>query len=172
MLSDPRDMTRLKAAFRLCVRAMTAAQREGVVLDIFQNGYAARNRELARPSRRNNVLTAVAGPMMDYSATFRRQLMNYGLGSRHSPVQLASDDSLLDAFLRTRVSGCWHACGTCRMGDPSDPMAVTDASGRVIGVEGLRVCDASLMPTIPCANLNLPVMMMAEKVAATIRGGG
>jgi 5-(hydroxymethyl)furfural/furfural oxidase len=172
MLSDPRDMTRLKAAFRLCVRAMTAAQREGVVLDIFQNGYAARNRELARPSRRNNVLTAVAGPMMDYSATFRRQLMNYGLGSRHSPVQLASDDSLLDAFLRTRVSGCWHACGTCRMGDPSDPMAVTDASGRVIGVEGLRVCDASLMPTIPCANLNLPVMMIAEKVAATIRGGG
>jgi 5-(hydroxymethyl)furfural/furfural oxidase len=88
---------------------------------------------------------------------FRRQLMNYGLGTCHSPTQLAADDTLLEAFLRTRVSGCWHACGTSRMGSTSDPMAVTDAGGRVIGVEGLRVCDASLMPTIPCANLNLPV---------------
>ena len=58
------------------------------------------------------------------------------------------------------------------MGDPADPMAVADASGRVIGVEGLRVCDASLMPTVPCANINVPVMMMAEKIAASIVAGG
>jgi 5-(hydroxymethyl)furfural/furfural oxidase len=69
------------------------------------------------------------------------------------------------------VSGTWHPCGTCRMGDARDPMAVADAAGRVIGVDGLRVCDASLMPTIPCANLNIPVVMMAEKIAATIRAG-
>ena len=58
------------------------------------------------------------------------------------------------------------------MGDPSDRMAVTDPHARVIGVEGLRVCDASLMPTVPCANLNIPVLMIAEKTAATIRAGG
>jgi 5-(hydroxymethyl)furfural/furfural oxidase len=58
------------------------------------------------------------------------------------------------------------------MGDRADPMAVTDANARVIGVENLRVCDASLMPTVPCANLNIPVLMTAEKIAATIRAGG
>ena len=58
------------------------------------------------------------------------------------------------------------------MGDRFDPMAATHANVRVIGVEGLRVCDASLMPTVPCANLNIPVLMTAEKIAATIRAGG
>jgi 5-(hydroxymethyl)furfural/furfural oxidase len=172
MLSDLRDMVRLKAAFRLCVRIMMEARRDGVVLDMFPTGYAARTRELARPSLRNNALTTLAGPLMDYSPEFRRRLLSYGLGTQYSPGQLAADDMALEGFLRARVGGCWHACGSCRMGDPADPMAVTDANGRVIGVEGLRVCDASLMPTIPCANLNVPVMMIAEKIAATIRAGG
>jgi 5-(hydroxymethyl)furfural/furfural oxidase len=57
------------------------------------------------------------------------------------------------------------------MGDTADRMAVTDPNARVIGVEGLLVCDASLMPTVPCANLNVPVLMMAEKIAAAIRAG-
>ena len=70
------------------------------------------------------------------------------------------------------VGGVWHPCGTCRMGDPGDPMSVTDPSGHVIGVEGLMVCDASIMPTIPCANLNIPVIMCAEKIADGIRREG
>jgi len=44
-------------------------------------------------------------------------------------------------------------------------MAVCDPTGAVIGVDGLMVCDASVMPTIPCANLNVPVLMVAEKMA-------
>ena len=55
------------------------------------------------------------------------------------------------------------------MGAPSDPLAVCDGAGRVIGIEGLRVCDASLFPTIPSANLNLPVMMTAERIAGAMR---
>jgi 5-(hydroxymethyl)furfural/furfural oxidase len=51
------------------------------------------------------------------------------------------------------------------MGRRDDRMAVCDPAGAVIGVEGLTVCDASLMPSIPCANLNLPIIMMAEKIA-------
>jgi len=46
---------------------------------------------------------------------------------------------------------------------------VTDPGGKVVGTEGLYVCDASLMPTIPCANLNIPVLMSAEKIADAIR---
>jgi 5-(hydroxymethyl)furfural/furfural oxidase len=48
-------------------------------------------------------------------------------------------------------------------------MAVCDPLGRVIGVEGLMVCDGSVMPSVPCANLNLPIMMIAEKTADAIK---
>jgi 5-(hydroxymethyl)furfural/furfural oxidase len=171
MLSDPRDMLRLKQAFRFGVRAMLAAMRRGLVLDIFPSGFSPRIRQLTRPNRRNTVLTAAVAPLMDYSGEIRRRVMTYAVDTRHSAEVLAANDELLEAHLRHRVGGTWHPCGTCRMGDPSDRMAVTDPNARVIGVEGLRVCDASLMPTVPCANLNVPVLMIAEKVAATIRSG-
>jgi len=51
------------------------------------------------------------------------------------------------------------------MGADGDPMAVTDAQGRVRGVEGLRVVDASIFPVVPCANTNFPTLMTAEKIA-------
>jgi 5-(hydroxymethyl)furfural/furfural oxidase len=172
MLSDPRDMARLKAGFRLGVRAMTAAKQAGVVLDLFPTGFSPRIRELTRPNRRNAVMTAIAAPLMDHSAGIRRRIMTYAVGALHPADVLAADDTLLEAHLRRRVGGTWHPCGSCRMGDQADRMAVTDANARVIGVEALRVCDASLMPTVPCANLNIPVLMMAEKTAATIRAGG
>jgi 5-(hydroxymethyl)furfural/furfural oxidase len=172
MLSDPRDMVRLKEAFRIGVRAMKAAQQAGVVLDVFPSGYSPRVRELTRPSTRNAVITAVAAPLMDRNSAIRNKVMTYAVGTDYTAGALAADDALLEAHLRKRVNGTWHPCGTARMGDPSDPMAVTDPNARVIGVEGLRVCDASLMPTVPCANLNIPVLMTAEKVAATIRAGG
>jgi 5-(hydroxymethyl)furfural/furfural oxidase len=55
------------------------------------------------------------------------------------------------------------------MGRPDDPLAVTDSSGRVYGVSGLRICDASLIPSIPCANTNIPTIMVAERVADLIK---
>jgi len=59
-----------------------------------------------------------------------------------------------------------------RMGAPDDPGAVTDPSARVYGVSGLRVCDASIMPAVPCANTNFPTIMLGEKIAAAILGEG
>ncbi len=172
MLSDPRDMVRLKEAFRIGVRAMMAAKQAGVVLDVFPSGYSPRIRELTRPSTRNAAITAVVAPLMDRITGVRQKVMTYAVGTEHTAEELAADDTLLEVHLRRRVNGTWHPCGSCRMGDASDRMAVTDPSARVIGVEGLRVCDASLMPTVPCANLNIPVLMIAEKTAATIRAGG
>jgi 5-(hydroxymethyl)furfural/furfural oxidase len=172
MLSDPRDMARLKEGFRIGVRAMTAAKKAGVVLEVFPSGYSPRIRELLRPTTRNAAIAGVAAPLMDASNAVRKKIMAYAIGTEYTAEELAADDTLLEAHLRKRVNGTWHPCGSCRMGDPSDRMAVTDPSARVIGVEGLRVCDASLMPTVPCANLNVPVLMIAEKTAATIRAGG
>jgi 5-(hydroxymethyl)furfural/furfural oxidase len=57
------------------------------------------------------------------------------------------------------------------MGADDDPMAVTDPAGRVRGVGGLRVADASIFPAVPCANTNFPVLMTAEKLADAILAG-
>jgi 5-(hydroxymethyl)furfural/furfural oxidase len=54
------------------------------------------------------------------------------------------------------------------MGRADDPMAVADPAGRVYGVDGLRIADASLMPAVPRANTNIPVMMIGEKIAAAV----
>jgi 5-(hydroxymethyl)furfural/furfural oxidase len=81
------------------------------------------------------------------------------------------DDDALEAFCRKAAVGVWHATCTCRMGSEDDPMAVTDPAGRVRGVAGLRVVDASIFPVVPCANTNFPVLMTAEKVADAILAG-
>jgi 5-(hydroxymethyl)furfural/furfural oxidase len=57
------------------------------------------------------------------------------------------------------------------MGTDDDPMAVTNNAGRVRGVGGLRVVDASVFPVVPCANTNFPVLMTAEKIADAILSG-
>jgi choline dehydrogenase len=71
-------------------------------------------------------------------------------------------------FLRAEVSGDYHPVGTCAMGRPSDSAAVVDANLRVIGVRGLRVADASIMPVIPNANTNATSIMIGERAADLI----
>jgi 5-(hydroxymethyl)furfural/furfural oxidase len=78
---------------------------------------------------------------------------------------LAQDKEALFQFVTREVSGVYHPTGTCRMGSPNDQGAVVDPDGRVIGVEGLRVVDASVMPTIPRGNTNIPTIMVAEKLS-------
>ena len=79
----------------------------------------------------------------------------------------------VDAWLRATVTSIHHPVGTCRMGDAADPRTVVDPRCRVLGVEGLRVVDASVMPEIPRANTNLTTIMIAEAMAERIgRGEG
>ncbi|MFC7556664.1 GMC oxidoreductase [Pseudoroseomonas wenyumeiae] len=75
----------------------------------------------------------------------------------------------LEEHLRRHVGGVWHPSGTCRMGSAQDRMAVVTPDARLRGLVGLRVCDGSIMPHIPCANTNVPILMIAEKVADTVR---
>ncbi|WP_191060601.1 choline dehydrogenase [Geminicoccus harenae] len=76
----------------------------------------------------------------------------------------------LDGFVRQKADSAYHPCGTCRMGDPADPMTVVDPQCRVVGLAGLRVVDASIMPSEPSGNLNAPTIMIAEKAADMLRG--
>ena len=81
---------------------------------------------------------------------------------------LVKDDDALAEHIRQNVAGMFHVAGTCRMGASTDRDAVVDRAGRVRGFDGLRVVDASIMPTVPRANTNIPTIMVAEKISAAI----
>ncbi|MBB2999329.1 choline dehydrogenase [Paraburkholderia tropica] len=89
-------------------------------------------------------------------------------GQELSPGAQLKSDAEIDAFVRSRAETAYHPSCSCAMG--YDNMAVVDNEGRVHGLEGLRVVDASIMPRITTGNLNAPTIMMAEKIADQIRG--
>lgn len=74
-------------------------------------------------------------------------------------------DAQLEAHVRQHAKTVYHPAGTCRMGDAASPDTVVDTRLRVQGVQGLRVCDASVMPILPSGNTNAPVVMLAERCA-------
>jgi choline dehydrogenase len=85
---------------------------------------------------------------------------------------VADTDADLAAAIRERVETYHHPVGTCRMGPAGDASAVVDRRGRVHGVAGLWVIDASIMPTIPAANTHVPTLMVAERCAAWLAEEG
>ncbi|MFC4626062.1 choline dehydrogenase [Daeguia caeni] len=91
-------------------------------------------------------------------------------GREIQPGPHIQTDEEIDAFIRDHAESAFHPCGTCKMGDENDPMAVVDPECRVIGVEGLRVADSSIFPRITNGNLNGPSIMTGEKAADHILG--
>ena len=89
-------------------------------------------------------------------------------GAELSPGSAVQSDAELDAFLKDAVESAYHPSCTCKMG--SDEMAVVDAECKVRGLNGLRIVDSSIMPSIVSGNLNAPTIMMAEKAADIIKG--
>jgi choline dehydrogenase len=91
-------------------------------------------------------------------------------GPELAPGAEVTTDAEIDAFVRAKAESAYHPSGTCKMALDTDPLAVVDHEARVHGVAGLRVVDASIMPSIVSGNLNAPTIMMAEKLADTILG--
>ena len=101
-----------------------------------------------------------------------RHLLQQPALARHGGVESkasagAQSDAQIEQFVRNHADTIYHPVGTCRMGN--DALAVVDARLRVHGVEGLRVVDASVMPSVVGGNTNAPVIMMAEKAVDMIR---
>ncbi|WP_022950406.1 choline dehydrogenase [Leucothrix mucor] len=86
------------------------------------------------------------------------------------PGEAVQTDEEIDAFVRQAVESAYHPSCSCKMG--TDDMAVVDPETRVRGIEGLRVVDSSIFPTIPNGNLNGPTIMLAERAADLIKGKG
>jgi choline dehydrogenase len=93
-------------------------------------------------------------------------------GREIQPGKDVQTDAQIDQFIRTKIETAYHPSCTCKMGGAQDPMAVVDPETRVYGVEGLRVVDSSIMPSITTGNLNAPTIMLAEKAADHILGQG
>jgi choline dehydrogenase len=91
-------------------------------------------------------------------------------GREIQPGEHVRTDEEIDAFVRDKVESAYHPSCSCKMGSPSDPMAVVDPETRVIGLERLRVVDSSIMPSITTGNLNAPTIMIGEKGADHILG--
>ncbi len=91
-------------------------------------------------------------------------------GDELAPGRDLRSDVELDAFIRDAVESAYHPCGSCRMGSPEDPEAVVDPHCRVIGIEGLRVADSSIIPRITNGNLNAPSILIGEKASDHILG--
>lgn len=89
-------------------------------------------------------------------------------GEEYAPGAARQTDAELDDYIRNDCNSVYHPVGTCKMG--SDPMAVVDDELRVHGLAGLRVVDASVMPTLTSGNTNAPTIMIAERAADLIRG--
>ncbi|MEZ0282260.1 MAG: choline dehydrogenase [Methyloceanibacter sp.] len=89
-------------------------------------------------------------------------------GEELAPGPAIETGADIDGFVRAKAESAYHPSCACRMG--TDEMAVVDGSGRVHEVEGLRVVDASIMPDVVSGNLNVPTIMLAEKLADAIRG--
>jgi choline dehydrogenase len=111
--------------------------------------------------------------MIDGVRLVREQLLRQPAWDKYQAKELSpgpdvTSDHDLEAFIRAHMGTSFHPCGTCRMG--ADEESVVDPEGRMRAVSNLRVVDASIMPKEVTANLNAPVMMMAEKIADRIRG--
>ena len=172
LLADWRDRERLKQSFRQSAAVLLSPEMAGVRDLVFPAVCSDKVKRISAPTPRNAVKTALVATALDAAMGLRTGLIHRHVTEGITLADLLADDSALDAYLTERVGVTWHPSGTCRMGRAEDPMAVTDGAGSVHGVKGLRVVDASIFPSIPRANTNLPTIMLAERMAEVIGAAG
>lgn len=166
LLSHPDDLARMAAGVRTLVELLVSPALNPDPGDLFPAAFSPFVKRLSRVSPANAMVTELLGAMLDVPAPLRQAALRRFMSSGVALSELVTDDARLEAFVRGNVFGVWHASGTCRLGAPDDPDAVLDPAGRVIGTANVFVADASAMPRLPTANTNIPVIMMAEKIAA------
>ena len=157
--------------FRRLGRIAAMPELQAVASDPFPASYGDKVRQVGAVTTKNRVMTSVMAKLLDGPAALRGYLIRKFIMEDFTLDGVMADDDQLEAFVRKAAVGVWHASCSCRMGAASDPMAVTDPAGRVRGVQGLRVVDASVFPVVPCANTNFPTLMTAEKISDAIIEG-
>jgi 5-(hydroxymethyl)furfural/furfural oxidase len=160
------DLQRFMQGFRRCVDILAHEAVRGMTSLTFPVKFSDRLRRLNRITPANKIKSAAAAALIDLAPPLAGPIFATLADRRVDLAALAEDDDALAEHIRNNVAGTFHPVGTCRMGASSDPEAVTDPACRVRGIGGLRVIDASIMPTPPRGNTNIPTIMVAEKLAA------
>jgi len=171
LLSDRRDLERLADGIRRMAPLYNDPDLSQVVANPFPASYSDKVRQVGEINTKNRILTTIMAKLLDGPDFFRKILIEKLIMEGFTIDGVQNDEDQAEAFIRRAAVGVWHASCTCRMGARDDPMAVTDPHGRVRGIGGLRVVDASIFPVVPCANTNLPTIMTAEKIADAILDG-
>jgi choline dehydrogenase-like flavoprotein len=169
LLSDPRDAERMVVAARLAESLIVDA----AVRDCFHEAYLLPRDPPLRLVNGVGPMGAIkslaATAVLGSPATLRRTVIRYTI----RPGRLIADQNGSRPLTAEEILGAsgtmFHPSCTCAMGREGDEAAVVDSKCRVYGIRGLRVADASVMPSVPSANTNFPTIMIAERVADFIR---
>ena len=162
MLAEPDDMQRLVDGFEVASQLMLDPEVRELRNEAFSAGYGRVVRRLNKPGVTNIVVTNLLSKMLDGPAPLRRLMLKWGIASGDVGEERLSSSAWRAKTVQQRTFGTYHPAGTCAIGDPSDPTTVVGPDCAVLGVDGLSVVDASVMRSIPRANTNLPVLMVAE----------
>jgi 5-(hydroxymethyl)furfural/furfural oxidase len=164
LLSDERDLERMKSGLKLCLEVANDVN----VCEFSNEVFFPRMslvRRLSRQSKLNAILTKGIVQLFDLSPTIRKALLedrNYDLNSA------LYDAGAIDRIVRKKTVPMGHVAGTCKMGEARDLLSVVDPRCRVHGMHGIRIVDGSVMPTMVRANTHIPILMIAEKAADMI----
>jgi 5-(hydroxymethyl)furfural/furfural oxidase len=159
------DLARFMQSFRRCVEVLAHEEVRAITGVTFPVKFTDRLRRLNRINAANRLKSAAIAALIDLFPPLAGPIFSTLADRRVDLAKLAGDDDALAEHIRQNVAGTFHPVGTCRMGAVNDRGAVVDNAGRVRGIAGLRVVDASIMPTVPRGNTNIPTIMLAEKIA-------
>jgi 5-(hydroxymethyl)furfural/furfural oxidase len=162
------DLKRLMGGYRRAVEILAYERVRAISGVTFPVKFTDRLRILNRYNPRNIASSTIIATLLDLFPALSGPVFSTLADRRVDLATLVDDDDALAEHIRQNVAGMFHVVGTCRMGAANDRMAVVGPSGRVRGFEGLRVVDASIMPTLPRGNTNIATLMVAEKCADAI----
>lgn len=165
LLDDPRDAPRMVLAARMVEALLASPAMRRSYHDAFILPPVMAANQFNRPGLAGTLVAVGAKLALNAPARVSRRVMANAL----KPGRWIGQQRLTDEEILGAVAPMGHPTSTCRMGRADDRQAVVDARCRVIGIDGLRVADASVMPSVPSANTNLPTIMLAEKAADLIR---
>ena len=159
------DLKRFMLGFRRCFDILAHDAVRAMTRLTFPVKFDDRIRLLNRITPVNRIKSAAVAALIDAVPQLAAPIFATLADRRVDLATLVQDDEALADHIRDNIAGTFHPIGTCRMGAQDDRDAVTDPFGRVRGIAALRVIDASIMPTIPRGNTNIPTIMVAEKLA-------
>lgn len=166
LLTDERDLARMKGAVRFLAELFSSEKIASTVGYVFPTSYSEAVRKVGRVTAWNFAQTLAFSSVLTALPFLRRRLIDSFVTKGVTLADLLGDDSVLEAWVKESAIGAWHASCTCRMGAASDKNSVVDPVGNVLGVQGVRIADTSIMPFVPRANTNIPTLMIGEKIAA------